>query len=252
MNDVITISIDDGHGLETAGKRTPTFADGSIMKENEFNKVVAGYLELALKRCGFAVVQTAPEDNDVSLATRAKRANAAKSDLHISIHANAFGHDWNGANGIETFVYKMSDRPTVNVATLVQKALVAATELRDRGVKENHNLYILNATNMPAILVECGFMTNPKEAELLRSEKYRKQVAEAICKGVCQYFGQYYQPQKEVCQVEQASIIVDGKEYEIQRILKDGNNYIKVRDIADALGYHVTNKGNIPVLTKQK
>ena len=52
------ISIDDGHGDETAGKRTPKFADGTIMKENEFNKIVAGYLEVALKRCGFAVVQT--------------------------------------------------------------------------------------------------------------------------------------------------------------------------------------------------
>lgn len=249
---MIKISIDDGHGLETAGKRTPKFADGSFLKENEFNRVVAGYLELALKRCGFVVVQTAPEDNDVSLATRAKRANSAKSDLHISIHANAFGHDWNGANGIETFVYKLADKQTVNIAKTVQKELISATGLKDRGVKENPNLYILHATKMPAILVECGFMTNPKEAELLRSDSYRQKVAEAICKGVCQYFGQYYQPKKEVYQVEQASMIVDGKEYEIQRILKDGNNYIKVRDIADILGYTVSSKGSTPVLNKRK
>ncbi len=252
---VIKISIDDGHGAETPGKRTPKFADGSVMKENAFNKIVAGYLEVALKRCGFAVVQTSPENNDIPLSVRAKRANHANSDLHISVHANAYGNSWNGANGIETFVCTMKDKKTFSAAKAIQKELVKATGLHDRGVKENPNLYILNSTKMPAVLVECGFMTNKKEAELLRSDSYRRTIAEAICKGVCSYFGQNYkqpkQPQKEGYKVEQSKIIVDGKTHEIQRILYKGNNYIKIRDVAELLGYCVTFQGSIPVLVKK-
>ena len=252
---MIKISIDDGHGAETAGKRTPKFADGTIMKENEFNKIVAGYLEVALKRCGFAVVQTSPENNDVPLSVRAKRANHANSDLHISVHANAYGNSWNGANGIETFVCTMKDKKTFSAAKAIQKEMIQATGLHDRGVKENPTLYILNRTKMPAVLVECGFMTNKKEAELLRSDSYRRTIAEAICKGVCSYFGQNYkqpkQPQKEGYKVEQSKIIVDGKTHEIQRILYKGNNYIKIRDVAELLGYCVTFQGSIPVLTKK-
>ena len=253
---MIKISIDDGHGAETAGKRTPKFADGTIMKENEFNKIVAGYLEVALKRCGFAVVQTSPENNDVPLSVRAKRANHANSDLHISVHANAAGTGWNNANGIETFVCDMGDKKTVQAAKYIQKEMVQATGLHDRGVKENPNLYILNSTKMPAVLVECGFMTNKKEAKLLRSDSYRRTIAEAICKGVCAYFGQAYKqtnkPQKEVYKMEQSKIIVDGKTYYINRILYDGNNYIKIRDIAELLGYQISSKGSIPVLIKKK
>ena len=249
------ISIDDGHGAETPGKRTPKFADGSVMKENAFNKIVAGYLEVALKRCGFAVVQTSPENNDVPLSVRAKRANHANSDLHISVHANAYGNSWNGANGIETFVYNLHDTRSTRAAKAIQKEMIKATGLHDRGVKENPNLYILNSTKMPAVLVECGFMTNKKEAELLRSDSYRRTIAEAICKGVCSYFGMAYkqpkQSQKEVYKVEKCAIIVDGKIYDIDRILHEGNNYIKIRDIAELLGYCVSNQGSVAVLTKK-
>lgn len=52
--------------------------------------------------------------------------------------------------------------------------------------------------------------------------------------------------------VEQAKIIINGKEYTIERILKDGTNYVKIRDLADALGYAVSSKGSTPVLTKNK
>ncbi|MFR3604027.1 MAG: hypothetical protein ACLTUP_00270 [Anaerotignum sp.] len=51
--------------------------------------------------------------------------------------------------------------------------------------------------------------------------------------------------------VEQAKIIINGKEYTIERILKDGTNYVKIRDLADALGYAVSSKGSTPVLTKK-
>ena len=83
------IAIDAGHGMDTLGKRTPPFADGTIMKENEFNEATAQYLSEALKRNGFAVVLVAPEKEDTPLKTRVQRANDAKADAYISIHANA-------------------------------------------------------------------------------------------------------------------------------------------------------------------
>ena len=60
-----------------------------------------------------------------------------------------------------------------------------------------------------------------------------------------------YAEQEETEVVEQAKIIINGKEYTIERILKDGTNYVKIRDLADALGYAVSSKGSTPVLTKK-
>lgn len=241
------IAIDPGHGSNTAGKRTPPFPDGSVMKENEFNEAVAALLAVELQKQGFETIQVAPEQEDTPLPTRADRANLAKADLYISIHANAFGGDWNNAQGIETFVYNLSDQQTVSIAKAIQSSLVAATGRADRGVKENPSLYVLHATTMPAVLVECGFMTHVAEAKLLRDMAYRRTVARAICKGVCRYYDVPYQDSI----TEKTKVIIDGKEYQMERILINGTNYIKIRDIANALGYDVTSKGSIAILTKK-
>lgn len=67
------------------------------------------------------------------------------------------------------------------------------TKRKDRGIKKSSDLYVLRYTNMIAVLVECGFLTNLEEATLLRSENYRKKCAEAICKGICKYYNVSYQ-----------------------------------------------------------
>ena len=186
------IAIDAGHGMDTAGKRTPAFEDGTIMKENEFNEATAWYLSEALKRNGFATILVAPEKNDTSLQTRVQRANDAKADAYISIHANAYGNGWNSANGIESWIYDKSDANTLHLAEEIEKEVVAMTKRKDRGVKRSSDLYVLRYTKMMAVLVECGFLTNLEEATLLRSQKYRKDCAEGICKGICDYYGIIY------------------------------------------------------------
>ena len=191
------IAIDPGHGSNTAGKRTPPFPDGSVMCENEFNEGVAALLAVELQKQGFETIQVAPEQEDTPLPTRVDRANLAKADLYISIHANAFGDNWNSAYGIETFVHSLSDQQTVSIAKAIQGSLVTTTGRADRGVKENRSLYVLHATTMPAVLVESGFMTNLEEAKLLRSEAYRRTVARAIAKGVCDYYGKGYEASME-------------------------------------------------------
>lgn len=190
----IKIAIDDGHGNNTAGKRTPAFPDGSVMKENEFNAAVAEVLKEELVRCGFQVLMVAPEAEDVPLQTRVKRANDGQADCYISIHANAYGSDWNEANGLETWIYDKVAKgsETWNLAESIHKSLVEASGLKNRGIKASGELYVLNATKMHSVLVECGFMTNKVEAELLKATAYRHSCAVAITKGICAFYGKEY------------------------------------------------------------
>ncbi|MDD3393490.1 MAG: N-acetylmuramoyl-L-alanine amidase [Anaerotignum sp.] len=193
---MIKIAIDDGHGNNTAGKRTPAFWDGSVMKENEFNAAVAELLKEELERCGFQVLMVAPEGEDVPLQTRVKRANDGGADGYISIHANAYGSDWNEAKGIETWIYEKVPEggETWKFAESIHKKLIEATGLKDRGMKRSSDLYVLKNTKMNAVLVECGFMTNKEEAELLKSTTYRRTCAVAIAKGVCAFYKKEYIP----------------------------------------------------------
>lgn len=183
----IKIAIDAGHGINTPGKRVP---DGS-MREFQFNSAVATYLVAELIKCtGVECIFTHDPSGikDVSLKERTDLANNKKVDVLISIHANASGDGWSSAEGIETFVYVNPSALSLKLANAVQKALIAATGLRDRGVKQG-NLHMVRESDMPAILVECGFMTNQREAGLLKSDAYRRTCAEAIAKGVVEVYG---------------------------------------------------------------
>lgn len=182
----ILIAIDNGHGYNTAGKRAP---DGS-MREWEFNHAAALYLKAELEKCGFEVVLVSDTREDTPLATRVKRAEAAKADFFISIHANAYLNKWGSHGGIETYAYKAGCTGD-KLAKEVQAALIAATKLRNRGVKYD-SLYVVRESTMPAILVECGFMDNRDELALLKSDAYRRKCAQAIAKGVCKHTGVAY------------------------------------------------------------
>ena len=244
------IAIDDGHGMETAGKRTPAFSDGSVMRENEFNRAVVAHLHDELIRNGFSVVLTAPEDTDTSLATRVQRANDAHADYFVSVHANAFGNGWNDANGVESFVYALNDAKTTGLARCIQHELIQATGLRDRGVKENPTLYVLRKTTMPAVLCECGFMTNATEAKLLKSDAYRKKCATSICKGICAFAGKVYQEEKSP--VVHGPVIIENRTEDVDLILWEGRNYLSARDVGEMFEYDVSFKGSTPIFTKKK
>lgn len=201
------IALDSGHSLFTAGKRTP---DG--MQEWSFNSVVASYIADELK--GYIDVETLRVDDmtgtiDVPLSTRTTKANGEKADVYISVHANAFGTGgWNNAQGIETFTYPTASRQSFVLAKLVQEELVKATKRNDRGIK-TANFQVLRMTNMPAILVECGFMTNKEEAALLKSDAYRKTCASAIVKGLADMYGLKKMPELKAPIYR---VSVDGKQ----------------------------------------
>lgn len=185
-------AVDDGHGMETRGKRSPKFTDGTVMKENEFNKAVVAQLKENLKRCGIDIVTTAPTTIDTTLKDRVKVANDKKADIFASVHANAYDGSFQGKNpsGVETF-YHINSENGKKLAGLVHSNLIHGTKQIDRGIKPG-DLFVLNHTNMPAILCECGFMDHPEEIKLLLRDSFREECAEEIAKGICSYFGVKY------------------------------------------------------------
>lgn len=90
------------------------------------------------------------------------------------------------AGGIETWFYENS-LDGAYLASTVQLSLVRITEARDRGIKASTKLYVLKNTNMPAILVECGFMSNKDELKKLTSESYQRLIAYAISAAIGNY-----------------------------------------------------------------
>lgn len=196
--------LDDGHGEETAGKRSPAMADGYVMKENYFNRAVVELLKAEAERSGIDVYLTAPELGDVSLSTRSSRANAKYNEyvakygkngfkcIFISVHANAYLGTWGDWGGIDTFHYPGSTSGKA-LATIIQKYLIQGSPLKNRGVKEA-NFHVVRETVMPAVLVECGFMDSNHDINYLISDAYRKETAIELAKGACEYFGINYVP----------------------------------------------------------
>jgi N-acetylmuramoyl-L-alanine amidase len=188
------IVIDAGHGPETAGKRTP---DGSL-REYQFNSAVALLVgALLFDYEGVEVLMVHEDGRDVPLQERTNKANAWGADLYVSVHANANGSgSWDSANGIETYVYTTRPPAAVALALAVQRQLIRRTGLLDRGVK-SADFHVLRETKMPAILVECGFMTNKIEAELLKADAFRKSCAAAIVAGIVETYGLKAKPKEE-------------------------------------------------------
>lgn len=173
------ILVDAGHGPNTAGKRSP---DGSL-REFMFNEAVAIQLKALLMAHGITVIFSHDIHRDVPLSERISLANKLKVHAFVSIHANAYGTGWNDVNGIETYTCLKPSATSLKLAANVQQAMVMRTGRKDRRVKRA-DFAVLRETTMPAILVECGFMTNLQETTLLKSPTYQKQCAQAIAFGL--------------------------------------------------------------------
>ena len=194
------VYLDDGHGAETPGKRTPRFPDGHIMHENAFNAAVVRQLAAILTAHGLTVILTSPETSDTPLVTRIRRANLHHAALMkqesfrsvlVSVHANAAGSGstFNGGQGVEVFYYEGRFRKeSAILAADVHREIIKGTPQTDRGVK-TANFYMIRQPAMPSILIEGAFMTNRHEAELLESDAFRQECARVIAAGVCRYFG---------------------------------------------------------------
>lgn len=241
----ILIATDDGHGQETAGKRTPLFPDGTYMKENEFNRVVIDKLNIHLIRNDFDVLHVSAGDADIPLKTRTDLANNTipngfdrPADGTVSVHANAKSNKWDSkVKGIEIY-YRAGYKEGKKLAQDVQEYLVKGTPLINRGLK-TANLHITREAKMPAILIEGGFMDNPDEAKLLMSDAYREECAEEIARGLCQFFGRTYievpKPVVLPVGIYPVDIVVVDIDT-LSGLLIEGRSWIPARESFTALG----------------
>ncbi|CAK7001735.1 N-acetylmuramoyl-L-alanine amidase [Tissierella sp.] len=215
-----TIAIDNGHGLNTPGKRTPIMLDGKVIKEWQFNYPTAKKLGELLKYNGFNIIYVSDTEEDNPLSVRTKKANDTKADAYVSIHFNAHQGVWGNHGGIETYHYPNSTK-SKELVGLIQDELIRETGLRNRGVK-SANFQVLRETNMVSILAECGFMDNLEEAKLMLDGDYQLKCARAIAKGICKYFGVEYKEEKK--DIDCSSWAVDAMEWAIELGLTDGTN----------------------------
>lgn len=172
----LKVCIDAGHGGKDPG------AVNGAKHEAVATLAIAKKVGALLKKKGFAVKYTRSSDKFLSLSERCKISNQFEADAFISIHLNAAAN--REATGIETWRYEKVGATTKALATNVQTELIAATGARDRGVKTSTTLYVLKHTVAPAVLIECGFLSNNEEAKLLFASKYQDKIAQAIVKGV--------------------------------------------------------------------
>ena len=233
------VHIDAGHGGKDPGAVYYGLQEKGIALE------VAKQLEKRLQKFGVGVQMTRNTDVFVGLEDRAEMANEARVDLFLSIHANAAANS--AASGVECHIYG-TDGESDSLAVEICKEIAGRLGAKNRGVKVNPGLCVLNSTVMPAVLVELGFLSNAEEANKLKVQAadYAAALEAAVCRE--------YQLQKEGEEMaEKIKMKVNGKEVNVERILQNGYNYIKIRDLAEALDLVLTNEGSVPVVsTKAK
>ena len=122
--------------------------------------------------------------NSTSLRARVDDANAWGADYFISLHTNASSNA--DASGVEAFAYSRPSR-AFSLGEDIVENLSATTGLRDRGMKVRPGLYVLRRTNMPAVLVEMGFISNPSDAALMNNNP--ELFARGIYNGIVEYLG---------------------------------------------------------------
>lgn len=190
------VYLDDGHGVDTPGKRTPEFYNGQYIKENYFNSRVIFELEKIILEEGLMIpVLTAPEEEDISLSVRCQRANsdfeARNININMSVfysqHYNCQDAEWGGTKGgIETFHYPNSENGK-KLATFIYNESIKGTPQEHRGVKAG-NFYVLRETIMPSCLNESGFMDVKKEALLMANPNFIKETANEVNVALKKYF----------------------------------------------------------------
>ena len=198
------IIIDAGHNSSTAGKRS---FDGGF-REYEFNFDVATRIKKYLDnypQLSTEVLQINTTNSTTELNERVTYINNSGAKLVVSIHANAFGTDWNTANGWEIYCYKMKGE-SLKLAQAIKSESLPYLGLRDRGIKDGSAFALVGRTNPTAVLIEHGFYTNKVEVELLKSDAFREKCAIADAKGILKYLGiAWVEPKVETPTVETES-----------------------------------------------
>ena len=192
------VLIDNGHGKETAGKRSP---DGRL-REYAYTREIAERLESDLKKKGYDCLRIVPEENDVPLPERCERVNniceehGAQNVFLVSIHCNAAGNgDWMNARGWEAWT-SVGDTNADMLATCLYDAAENAgfkirKDMADGDPDKEGHLYILKHTLCSAVLTENLFQDNRDDVEYLLSEEGKVQITKLHTEGIINYIREY-------------------------------------------------------------
>ena len=176
------VIIDSGHGGNDPGK----IGINSAL-EKDINLQIAQKVQNLLEEQGIKVVMTREDESSLreskagDLKARVELINQTKPALVVSIHQNSYSDE--NIHGAQVFYYTHS-KDGENAANILQEALRKIEPENHRQAKANDTYYVLKKTEVPVVIVECGFLSNQKEAEKLCSEDYQIQVAQAIVDGI--------------------------------------------------------------------
>jgi len=205
-NRKITVYLDPGHG----GTDTGAYYGG--VAEREINLEVSKKVSNQLTDLGYEVIMSRNSqsnsyhsDSNDDIYARPEKANELDADIYVSVHHNAMPGN-SSVSGIETYYYGPSSNypplpentgshtdperlnKSLELATLIQDELIEASGANDRGVKRGA-FVVVRETKMPAVLLELGYMSNPAELNRVTSDSYQNILADAVVRGINQYFG---------------------------------------------------------------
>lgn len=197
MSKKFFILLDNGHGSNTSGKRSPKWADGSQLFEWEYTRRVTEELERRLRTLGFRVERIVKEESDVPLQVRCDRVNELASEyrnykvLLVSVHCNAMTGKAQGwevwtspgkteADTLATFVWESAKKH-------LGKEFPMRGDFSDGDPDWEGNLYILKHTTCPAILTENLFMDNEEDCKFLLSPKGFDTIVQLHVDGIVDY-----------------------------------------------------------------
>ena len=181
------VVLDPGHGGKDPGK---VGADEEL--EKDINLAISLKVREKLEEDGMEVVMTREEDVMLSdgdadnkkledLNSRIGIINEQQPAIAVSIHQNSYSDP--AVRGAQVFYFTHSDKGK-QVAEALQKELLEFDQENTRDIKANDTYYLLKKTEVPTVIVECGFLSCPGEAELLTDEAYQEELAGAIAKGI--------------------------------------------------------------------
>jgi N-acetylmuramoyl-L-alanine amidase len=179
----IKIGLDAGHGLNTAGKQTPTNIKEWTLNDKVRDKVVD---ILSNYECEIIHLDGNEGKIDESLAERLKKYQEAEVDVMVSIHHNAFTGFWNKATGVEVYTDKNPTIEDTQLAETIYTKLVNYTGLKGRGIKKA-NFYVINQNKIPAVLIEGGFMDGEKDYPIITSDVGQDAYARAVAEGLIEF-----------------------------------------------------------------
>ena len=174
------VVIDPGHGGPDSG----AIGIGGL-RETDVVLDVSKIVTNILKKKGVKVKMTRTTEIDLDLGPRVSMANNTKADIFVSIHANASLGKKRNINGLETFYY--SGWKGRLLAEKIQKQIIKVSPgSPDRGVRRGR-YFVIKQTNMPAVLIEIGFVTGKLDGSRLSKDMHRERVAYAIARGILEY-----------------------------------------------------------------